>query len=156
MLLNALTNYLQNQPASADVQSAATQAVKTTDSTPSDNKDDPSLGLYTVSDRAVMVSAVAAEFDVRALKPEEFGAFQNRLQEFGLLDREGIQALSLIHTARLDNTDNQPLNAKNIVDNAYAQALEPGASYSQKKQVHLLHTLFSNLDSATPQQQKAS
>lgn len=156
MLLNALTNYLQNQPPNTDGPNSAAQTLKVDDSVPSDKKDDPTFDTYTVSNRAVMVSAVAAEFDIHALEPKEFGAFQNRLQEFGLLDREGIQAFSLIHTARLENTADKPLNAKDIIDKAFAQTLEPGTSYSQKKQVHLLHTLFSNLDSATPQQQKAS
>ncbi len=79
----------------------------------------------------------------------------NRLQEYGLIDNQGIQALSIVHTARLNSEDDGAVDAKAIIDKAYQQTQEPGTTYSQRKQIHQLHTLFSNLDSATPQQ-KAS
>ena len=155
MLLNALTNYLQNQPTSSDLQSQQTQAPSGVSERAETGSDDTSPALYTVSDRAVMMSAVAMEFDIHALAPEQLGQFQNRLQEYGLIDNQGIQALSIVHTARLNSEDDSAVDAKAIIDKAYQQTQEPGTTYSQRKQIHQLHTLFSNLDSATPQQ-KAS
>jgi len=152
MLLNALTNYLQNQPTSSDLQSQQTSAAAPAGESKPNAGEDTSKAPYTVSDRAVMVSAVAAEFDIAALHPDELGRFQNRLQEYGLIDNQGIQALSVIHTARLQENEDTPLNAKAIVDQAYNDALQPGTSYSQRKQIHQLHTLFSNLDSASVHQ----
>ena len=58
MLLNALTNYLQNQPTSSDLQSQQTQAPSAVSERAETKTDDSSPALYTVSDRAVMMSAV--------------------------------------------------------------------------------------------------
>jgi hypothetical protein len=162
MLLNALTNYLQNQPpapgAAANAEqtaeqtaTAATQAVSPADAAANETAND-GPALYEVSDRAVMVSAVASEFDVAALEVGQLGAFQSRLQEYGLIDNRGIQALSLVHTARRDlNEGDTIVNAKAIIDDARQHAWEDGGSYSERQQIQQLHTLFSNLHSARPQ-----
>ena len=150
MLLNALTNYLQNQPGPSELKTSAAEATAPISDVEKASTDN-SLGLYEVSNRAVMVSAVAAEFNISELPPEQLEAFQNRLEEFGLIDRVGISALSLVHTARRDIEDgDNTINAKAIVDKAYQASAEPGTSYSQRQQIQQLHTLFSNIDSARP------
>lgn len=150
MLLNALTNYLQNQPGPADLNTPAPDTV-TSSSEIEKPSTDNSPALYEVSNRAVMVSAIAAEFDISELPTQQLDAFQNRLQEFGLIDRSGIGALSLVHTARRDVEEGETvIDAKAIVDKAYQASSEPGTSYSQRQQIQQLHTLFSNIDSARP------
>jgi hypothetical protein len=151
MLLNALTNYLQNQPATTDVAAGAAQAPSAAD--PVKEKDpaaDSGPSLYEVSDRAVMVSAVAADFDVTALKAGELGSFQSRLQEFGLLQGAGLNALGMVHTARAGLSDSDTINAMALIDDARSTAVSEGASYTRKQQINQLHTLFSNLASARP------
>jgi len=151
MLLNALTNYLQNQPPPSEL--PATAAPAAAPDAAKETQQDTGPTLYEVSDRAVMVSAVAAEFDITALNASDLSRFQNRLQEFGLIDSKGINALSLVHTARLnmnEGDETAPINAKAIVDEAFELAAQPGTTYSQRQQIHQLHTLFSNLDSARP------
>lgn len=152
MLLNALTNYLQNQPGPAELKNTAAEEA----SAPTSDAEKPTSSagpaLYEVSNRAVMVSAVAAEFNISELPTAQLDAFQNRLEEFGLIDRNGINAISLVHTARRDISegDNNAINAKAIIDKAYKESSEPGTSYSQRQQIQQLHTLFSNIDSARP------
>lgn len=151
MLLNALTNYLQNQPGPAELKNTAAEAATHINNVEKPTSD-TGPALYEVSNRAVMVSAIAAEFNISELPQEQLDAFQNRLEEFGLIDRTGISALSLVHTARRDVSEgsNNAINAKAIVDKAYQESSQPGTSYSQRQQIQQLHTLFSNIDSARP------
>lgn len=162
MLLNALTNYLQNQPSPAELKNTANEAITNVSKTDAEKAStDTGPALYEVSHRAVMVSAVAAEFNINALEPAQLDSFQNRLQEFGLIDRVGIGALSLVHAARRESAEEENptnthsnnskvINAKAIIDQAFEESSQPGTTYSQRQQINQLHTLFSNIDSARP------
>jgi len=150
MLLNALSNYLQNQPVGSDLTSSQTAEAAPVSDASAPAKTPEGSSLYEVSDRAVMVSAVAADFDVTALKANELGNFQARLQEFGLLQGQGLNALSLIHTARAGLEDTETIDAMALLDQAQSSATSEGASYTRRQQINQLHTLFSNLASARP------
>lgn len=151
MLLSALSNYLQNQPASSDVSAGAALAAPAPAPAPAATEETPQgPSLYEVSDRAVMVSAVATDFDVTALRAGDLGRFQTRLQEFGLLQGQNLNALGIIHTARAGLTEDDTINAMALVDQARTDADNTGASYTQRQQLSRLHTLFSNLASARP------
>lgn len=151
MLLSALSNYLQNQPTSSDVSAgAAREAAMAPVAAPAPEETPQGPSLYEVSDRAVMVSAVATDFDVTALRAGDLGRFQTRLQEFGLLQGQNLNALGLIHTARAGLDEDATIDAMALVDQARTDADNSGASYTQRQQISRLHTLFSNLASARP------
>ncbi len=97
MLLNALTNYLSNQPATDSAASVAAPAAAKKDAespVAEDLKD-----LYQVSDRAVLISAVASEFDVTALSQNDLGKLQTRLQEYGLLNGRDLTGMQYLFQA---------------------------------------------------------
>jgi hypothetical protein len=152
MLLSALSNYLQHQHAStatnADTDAVKVDAVSSTDTKATEDKASPAA--YVPSDRAVLVSAVASEFNIQALPVNEVGGFQARLQQYGLLSDQALNALALVNTAREGLAEDDTIDALGIIDQAKTKFDELGASYSQRKQVSQLHTLFSNLASARP------
>ncbi len=98
MLLNALSNYLSNQPLSTENGAAAvapaTPAKEPEKEIAADLKD-----LYKVSDRAVLISAVASEFDVTDLSPDDIGRMQTRLQEYGLLTGRELNGMQYLFQA---------------------------------------------------------
>tara|TARA_R110001583_G_scaffold44482_1_gene141087 strand:- start:1666 stop:2142 length:477 start_codon:yes stop_codon:yes gene_type:complete len=152
MLLSALSNYLQHQHAStatnADNDATKVDAISNINTKAADDSASPAA--YVPSNRAVLVSAVASEFNVQALPVNEVGGFQARLQQYGLLNGQALNALALVNTAREGLAENDTIDALGIIDLAKTQFDELGASYSQRKQVSQLHTLFSNLASARP------
>ncbi len=152
MLLSALSNYLQQQhtstSANADNNTAKVDATGDINSKATD--DSAPLAAYVPSDRAVLVSAVASEFNIQALLVNEVSGFQARLQQYGLLSGQALNALAFVNTARKGLAENDTIDALGIIDQARTQFDELGASYSQRKQVSQLHTLFSNLASARP------
>ena len=98
MLLNALSNYLSNQPLNtengASAVAPAAPAKESEKEIAADLKD-----LYKVSDRAVLISAVASEFDVTDLSPEDIGRMQTRLQEYGLLSGRELNGMQYLFQA---------------------------------------------------------
>lgn len=169
MLLNALTNYLSNQPATDSAASVAAPAAAKKDAespVAEDLKD-----LYQVSDRAVLISAVASEFDVTALSQNDLGKLQTRLQEYGLLngrDLTGMQylfqagaaqagaagadgvAAEIAHEVSNESEAREPLNALAVLENLRNNIAEQGGSFNFRQQIGQLHTLVSNLASARP------
>ena len=169
MLLNALTNYLSNQPATDSAASIAAPAAAKKDAespVAEDLKD-----LYQVSDRAVLISAVASEFDVTALSQNDLGKLQTRLQEYGLLngrDLTGMQylfqagaaqagaagadgvAAEIAHEVSNESEAREPLNALAVLENLRNNIAEQGGSFNFRQQIGQLHTLVSNLASARP------
>ena len=167
MLLNALTNYLSNQPvadASAGLSATAAPAQATDTPVSEDLKD-----LYQVSDRAVLISAVASEFDVTALSQEDLGQLQTRLQEYGLLNGRALTGMQYLfqagaaqagatqseetepHPGQTDEAPEQPqgpINALEVLENLRKTIAEQGGSFSFRQQVGQFHTLVSNLASA--------
>lgn len=172
MLLNALTNYLSNQPvadASAGLSATAAPAQATDTPVSEDLKD-----LYQVSDRAVLISAVASEFDVTALSQEDLGQLQTRLQEYGLLNGRALTGMQYLfqagaaqagaaqagatqseetepHLGQTDEAPEQPqgpINALEVLENLRNTIAEQGGSFSFRQQVGQFHTLVSNLASA--------
>ncbi|PHS66173.1 MAG: hypothetical protein COB09_01530 [Thalassobium sp.] len=155
-MLNALTSYLQQQapmmpeqhPADAvpGSQIGATAAVSAASpgktDTGSDN--DP----YSPSQRALMVSAVASDFDVRSLAAGDVSDFQSRLQQYGLIGGRDLNAFALINTARAELDDETALDTVAILDEARQQFGERGTAYSERQQINRLHTLIQNLASA--------
>lgn len=147
MLLTALSNYLQNQPTStsASAETSPTAAVekeKNASEAPWD---------YQFSNRAILVNAVAAEFDVTALDEQQTLRFQERLQQYGLLQGLNLNALAIINTARADGS-HQDIDALALVDRAVAEFDQNNTPYPQRQQAKQLQTLLHNLASARPAQ----
>lgn len=139
MLLNALTNYLQNQPpplaqapvaADVDPKSEQTQAL-----------DDSG---YAPSSRALMVSAVAHEFDVNHLTTDDVVKLQQRLQHFGLLQGRVGEAFSLLYAKQ----DEQPVDAVAVFKGAAERFDAEQVGYAKRQSITQMHTLMSNLASA--------
>ena len=172
MLLNALSNYLSNQPlanaeSSAPAAAAAAPGKEADKELAADLKD-----LYHVSDRAVLISAVASEFDVTSLSQEDIGRMQTRLQEYGLLsgrELNGMQYLFQAGAAQAgaaqtvaaeagasteeatpQSANKERVNAVAVLDNLRNSIAEHGCSFSVRQQVGHFHTLISNLASARP------
>lgn len=145
MLLTALSNYLQHQPAStsASAEAAPTAALDT------DKSANEAPWDYRFSNRAILVNAVAAEFDVTALNEQQTQRFQERLQQYGLLQGLNLNALAIIHTARVEQPE-QDINALALVDKAVAEFDQNGTPYPQRQQTKQLQTLLHNLASARP------
>lgn len=145
-MLSALTSYLQQQPVtSSDSNTAAvTPATALTGSADTSSADD----LYAPSSRALLVSAVASDFDVHSLSPADTGELQQRLQQYGLVSTTELNAFSLINTARAEMGENDTLDAVAILDNARDQFSERGTAYTERQQINRLHTLVHNIASA--------
>lgn len=151
-MLNALTSYLQQQaPVMPEHNPVNTQPGSQVDTvTAVQNKNDTNTGNnpYSPSQRALMVSAVASDFDVRSLPAGEVSNFQTRLQQYGLIDGRDLNALALINTARAELDDQTPLDTVAILSEARHQFGERGTGYSERQQINRLHTLIQNLASA--------
>ena len=96
MQLNALSNYLQHQPLGNNATSEAQgiEGISATEEKPLEP------GAYSPSQRAILISAVATEFDVEQLSQEQVGQLQLKLQQFGLLQGNDIGGFAILHNAR--------------------------------------------------------
>lgn len=148
-MLNAISHYIQNQPygsATAANESAESQATGT--ATKAGKPAPLVMGDYTPSTRAVLVSAVASDYDVRALDAKSLGTLQNKLLQYGLIGGRDLDAFSVINVARGEQADNDVIDALKIVGNMANNLNELGLSYSERQQIGKLNTLLHNLDSA--------
>lgn len=147
-MLSALTSYLQQQPLPGSdpgtKEAEAVTAVREAAAPANDSGENP----YAPSQRALLVSAVASDFDVRSLSSEESGALQQQLQQYGLVTTTELNAFSLINTARADLAEGETLDAVAILDDARNQFSERGTVYSERQQITRLHTLMHNIASA--------
>lgn len=143
MQLNALGNYLQNQP----LHTGETQASHSVDG---DKKDEAPLeaGAYSPSQRAILMSAVAAEFDVQELPAENLSQLQSRLQQYGLVQGTELGAFSIIHHAKSQLPESESLDALAVLDEARQRFDIDQVGYSQRVQINRIHTLVQNLASA--------
>jgi len=142
MQLNALSNYLQNQPLSSG-QTAEAQAVTAAG-------DDKALeaGAYSPSQRAILMSAVAAEFDVQKLAQHEVGQLQLKLQQYGLLQGNDMSAFAVLHNARGQLQQDETLDALGLLGAIKQRFDSDQIGYSQRQQIGRMHTLVENLASA--------
>lgn len=142
MQLNALSNYLQNQPLSSG-QTAEAQAVAAAG-------DDKPLeaGAYSPSQRAILMSAVAAEFDVQNLAQQEVGQLQLKLQQYGLLQGSDMSAFAVLHNARGQLQQDETLDALGLLGAIKQRFDSDQIGYSQRQQIGRMHTLVENLASA--------
>lgn len=147
-MLSALSHYLQQLPLAGQDHSRAASAATAATPGGADATPDTSNSLYAPSTRAVLVSAVAADFNVRSLSSPDVGALQGKLLQFGLLNGRDLDAFSVIHTARSDLEDGQTLDAVQLVDDVSSQFSERQTPYSERQQISRLQTLLHNLDSA--------
>lgn len=148
-MLNAISHYIQNQPygsATAANEGAESQATGT--ATKAGKPAPLVMGDYTPSTRAVLVSAVASDYDVRALDAKSLGTLQNKLLQYGLIGGRDLDAFSVINVARGEQADNDVIDALKIVGNMANNLNELGLSYSERQQIGKLNTLLHNLDSA--------
>lgn len=154
MQLNVLNNYLQNQPLNtgATSESAAVQGVSGEQSGQSHAGPDD----YSPSRRAILLSAVAQEFDVQALSAEEFEPLQRRLQEYTLVNSNDLNAFSLIHNAKPALGERQTLDAVALLEQASNRFDSEQIGYQQRRQISRVHTLMQNLASARPLYSQAS
>lgn len=144
-MLSALSNYLQNLPLpSSDV---ATRETKETRALRSAEPQALLPGDYSPSTRAILVSAVASDFDVQALSGEQVGDLQLTLQQYGLMHGHEFNAFSILNTARSEETD-APLNALNLVKETTTRFDELGTPYSERQRINKLNTLLHNIASA--------
>lgn len=145
-MLNALNSYLQNSPYSQHPVSAPTSTSEVEDS--SNAAKTGRQGGYVPSARAIMVSAVASDFDVRALERQEIGPLQVKLQQYGLLSGRNLDAFSLISTQATSSTDEPVIDALQLIDQAADKFDERHTPYSERQGINYLHRLLHNLDSA--------
>ncbi len=145
MQLGALTSYLQNQPTASSLAPQAKDAAAA--------KDELQPGDYQFSTRALMVSAVAQEFDVEAIPRDHLGQFQARLQQYGLLQGSSLNAMAVVNAGPSlshDNTDESSasVNALQRISEARQQFDANQTPYSDRQRINQLHTLLQNMKSA--------
>lgn len=164
MLLNVLNQYLQNQlnqPAVSGVAATNTKAAST-----ATTNSDP----YEPSARAIMISAVATEFDVTDLSSEDLNHLQDRLQQYGLLNQSDVRILARLHVrdpetgsrstagmpSEADTADTElPIeetgsNRINAFDDINRLRAEEAGSmpYQSRQALYRVQTLIHNLESA--------
>lgn len=150
MQLNALSNYLQNQPLANN----ATPETQAADALAAE-RSVVEAGSYNPSQRAILISAVASEFDVRQLQSQDVSRLQQKLQNYGLLQGSDISGFAPLHNARSLLQDSEKLNALDLLNGMKQRFETDQISYSQRQQINQTHTLIENLASArmtlTPQ-----
>jgi hypothetical protein len=147
MQLNALSNYLQNQPM-ANAATSEGQAVEAAESAEENQTID--IGAYSPSQRAILISAVAAEFDVTQLSDGDVANMQATLQKYGLLQGGDLAGFNLLHNARGQLEDGETLDALTLLNQKKERFEQDQVGYSQRVQVNRMHTLIENLASARP------
>lgn len=149
MQLNALSNYLQNQP----LATGASQASQAADQVGEGNPATDSAG-YNLSQRAILISAIASEFDVQQLEKNQVSQLQLKLQQYGLLQGNDISGFSLLHNARGQLQDDESLDALELLNGIKQRFETDQVGYSQRQQVKQMHTLVENLASARSMMQR--
>lgn len=142
-MLNALSSYLQNLP-HPQPQVPATAATEVAGSLTADKT--ANADGYVPSSRAIMVSAIASDFDVRALERQDIGELQLKLQQYGLLNGRDLDAYSLIST-QLQVSDKETVDAVAVLDHASTFS-DSNPPFSERQGILHLHRLMHNLDSA--------
>lgn len=144
-MLNALSNYLQHLPHPSQNTATAAAALEGGHTTPL--QDAELQGGYVPSSRAIMVSAIASDFDVRALERQDIGQLQLKLQQYGLLNGRDLDAFSLISTQAQDDTQ-ASIDALGVLDQVTQEFNQRNIPYSERQNINHLHRLLHNLDSA--------
>lgn len=142
-MLNALSSYLQNLP-HPQTQVAAANATEAAANLTAEKSHSPDG--YVPSSRAIMVSAVASDFDVRALERQDIGKLQLKLQQYGLLNGRDLDAYSLLST-QIQNSDQDKIDAVAVLDEA-TTFTDSNLPFSERQGILHLHRLVHNLDSA--------
>lgn len=148
MLLNVLNQYLQNQltqPAVTGVNVTASSTEKSVQ---------PGADPYEPSARAIMISAVASEFDVTDLSGEDLNRLQDRLQQYGLLNQSDVKILSRLHVRdnETERMSAEPVDSHiNAFDDINRLRSEQASSmpYQSRQALYRVQTLIHNLESAT-------
>ncbi|MEN9463870.1 MAG: hypothetical protein RL217_51 [Pseudomonadota bacterium] len=146
-MLNAIGNYLQQLPLgySQSSEAAAVEAVPSASTALSAASEKQE---YAPSARALLLSAVAQDFNVRALDDEALPKLQQQLLQYGLIGGRDLDAFALLNTARRELGESDKLDALDLIDHAQQDLAQRPSSYSQRQQIGRLHVLLQNLDSA--------
>ncbi|ASP40748.1 hypothetical protein CHH28_19655 [Bacterioplanes sanyensis] len=141
MQLGALTSYLQNQPTSSPLAPTASDATQTNEELKPED--------YRFSTRAIMVSAVASEFNVEALPKQQLADFQLRLQQYGLLQGQALNSMAIISADNSDTGNSEAtINALQRVSDAREQFEQNQTPFSERQRINYLHNLLQNMKSA--------
>lgn len=114
---------------------------------------------YQPSQKTLMLTAVAEDFNVTDLALDRIDDLQRRLQEFDLLTPITQNAMQILHRLRGEHGDvniahdkadlsTTHINAVNVLKYKQQQLQQQGANLYQRRQVTELVRLFSNLESA--------
>ena len=144
-MLNALSSYLQNQQ---NVRTPASAAGAVLGASTIDDNGEPVEGSYMPSERMILVSAVATDYDVRALKRQEVGDLQQTLMQYGLLGGRDLDAFAFINTQFPEENAPSVVNALGVLEQVTQEFTVRNLPYSGRQQVSNLYRLMHNLDSA--------
>ena len=146
-MLNALSSYLQQLPLASHNAAATAETGAVGTAGKADTSDLPDA--YAPSARAILVSAVASDYDVRALNRQELGGLQRQLQQYGLLVGRDLDAFALINTqTNAPDDDSSAIDAVQVLDQATQSFNERNTPYSERQNISRLHRLMHNLASA--------
>ena len=120
---------------------------------------DGGIADYQPSQRTVLLTAVAEDFDVTNLALNRVDDLQHKLQEFDLLTPITQNAMQMLHRLRGEHSDinlttdkadlpTAHINAVNVLKYKQQQMQQQGADLYQRRQITELVRLFSNLESA--------
>lgn len=146
-MLNAIGNYLQQLPLGHSP-SGETQAVDAVPAASAAMNSASEKQEYAPSARALLLSAVAQDFNVRALDEDALPKLQQQLLHYGLIGGRDLDAFALLNTARRGLGESDKLDAVDLIDHAQQDLTQRPASFSERQQIGRLHVLLQNLDSA--------
>lgn len=157
MLMNVLSQYLQNQTTTQATPqqttgAGAVQATSAGETATSGN------ALYSPSTRAILIGAVASEFDVTDLTPDDLNRLQDRLQQYGLLNQPDVKVLARLHqqpgngeshasAGDKTSTPNLRINAFEGLNQLHQEQSEQ-LPYQSRQSLQRVQTLIHNLESA--------
>ena len=146
MLLNLLSHYLQNQATQTQSAPRVQGDLNTNDQGISSGSDQ-----YQPSPRAILISAIASEFDVTSLSSQDINRLQDRIQQYGLLNQHDLKIFGKLHASG-DEAENSPPEAINALDhiNQLSSNESQDLPYRSRKALARVQTLIHNLASATP------
>ena len=114
MILNKLSNYLQNQPFKVD-SPQATEAVAST-VLPNQNSDSLPEEL-SLSERASYLEYLSQQFDVTSLDSGQLNQLQSKLHDYGFISANDMNGMSSLSLARQLGDHQEQVNAVDLLDN---------------------------------------
>jgi len=146
MILDRLSNYLQNQPFKAPTTEKPEAVNKSVLGNGQDDEQIPEE--LHLSNRAAYLEYLSQEFDVTALSPQQMNDLQSKLSDYGFIaanDLNGMRSLSLANQL---TEPQDTINAVDMLDKFRNKFDELQIPYSMRQQIEKVNVVIQNMASA--------